>query len=359
MDLADAYFWSSLHILTKQRYEALQEVFGDLGSARKYLSADMLKGMGCREETVRDVLDRKDDFNPDAYTRKLQKHGITFLTIDNETYPAKLRTLPDPPVFLYTRGDITVLQQPCISMVGTRAMSPYGKRVTQLFTERFVEAGMVTVSGLATGIDGEVAEETLRRGGKTVAVLGTGFPSIYPPSHTKLAESIVKAGGLLLTEFPLGYSGGQFTFPARNRIIAALGLGTIVLEAPEGSGALQTAEHALDLGLEVFAVPGQILDENYTGCNTLISSGQAHLALHPDDVLQTLKIIAPAANRSSYAPQNPDEELLMRLLTTLPQPADDLVLKAKLPAGRVGATLTMLELSGAARNIGNGQWVKA
>jgi DNA processing protein len=238
-------------------------------------------------------------------------------------------------------------------------MSAYGKRVTQEFVPAFVRARVITVSGLALGIDAEVARETLAAGGKTVAVLGNGLGSVFPQSNARLAEEIVKRGGLLLSEFPLDTPPDKFTFPARNRIIAGLSLGTIVLEAPEGSGALITADLALDYGREVFVVPGQIFDPNYAGCHGLISRGHGKLVHSPTEVLADLGIIAPEAGKHTvYTPQNEDERVILDVLTTMPQAMDDLVGRTKLPVAAVSSALTMMELAGAARNVGGNQWVR-
>ena len=355
-----ALTWSWLNVLTKERHDALLEVFGTLEEALKHLNAELLKGLGCRQETIEKTLVRLEEFDVAAYANQLKKAGIRFLSLADASYPEKLREIGDPPPFLYFKGDLTILNQPCIAMVGTREMSATGQRVTELFVSALVRAGLTTVSGLALGIDAMVAKETLDAGGKTVAALGHGLSTIYPQSNAPLAEEILQKGGLLLSEFPLDATPDKYTFPSRNRIIAGLSLGTIVLEAPLQSGSIITAELALDYGRDVFAVPGPVFDTNYAGCNDLIAKGNAKLVSSADDVLRDLGVIAPKAeaSKSLYAPQNKDEEALLTVLTTMPQRVDDLVARAKLQPGTVTATLTMLELAGAARNVGQGQWIR-
>ena len=349
---------SYLNILTKERYDALLQVFGNLEEPLKILNEEMLKGLKCRADTIQKTLVRHEEFDAARYETQLKQRGISFLTISDEKYPKRLLEIGDPPPFLYYRGDLSILDQPCIALVGTREMSMLGKRAAELFTPACVQAGITTVSGLALGVDACVARETLLAGGKTVAALGHGLGMVYPQSNAKLAEEILAKGGLLLSEFPLDLSPDKYTFPARNRIIAGLSLGTIVLEAPKGSGSIITADLALEYNRDVFAVPGPIFDLGYAGCNELIAKGHARLVTHPDEVFTELGIIARAESKSTYAPKSPAESKVLQVLTTMPQKVDDLAERSSLDPGTLSATLTMLELAGAARNIGNGGWIR-
>jgi len=351
--------WSWLNVLTKKRYDALVQAYGSLDVALTQISPEMLSGLGCKEETIMIALNRKDEFDPAAYQKELDKRDLQLISIEDELYPAALQNIEDPPVFLYARGDVTITTQPCIGMVGARKMSPYGKRVTEFMVPDIVQAGMVTVSGLAMGIDSHVASETLAAGGKHIAVMGYGLAKISPRVSAELAENIVQNGGLILSEFPLDAPGGNYTFPARNRIIAGLTSGTLVLEAGEGSGALITADLALDYNREVFVVPGQIFDPQYAGCHQFIASGRAKLVTTPAEVLQELNIIAPDAKQTvAYAPANPEEETVYAALTTMPQSVTDIVKRAKIETGVLNGLLTMMELQGAVKNTGGGMWVR-
>ncbi|MDD5623142.1 MAG: DNA-processing protein DprA [Candidatus Peribacteraceae bacterium] len=358
MDRTVALTWSWLNVLNAKRAEALRRVYGDLEKALQSIDEEMLRSLGCRQETIYKTLNRLEEFDPAAYERELKSRSLRFLTIEDPAYPAKLREIGDPPLFLYERGDLSILEQPCIALVGTREMSPYGRRAVEHFVPALVQAGTVTVSGLALGIDAAVAEETLRAGGKTVAVLGNGLASVFPASNARLADKIVAGGGVILSEFPLDTSPDKFTFPARNRIIAGLSLGTVVLEAGEGSGALITADLALDYGREVFAVPGQIFDPNYAGSHQLLSRGVAKLVSAPADILIELKIVVPEEGAVVYEPQNAEEAALCKVLSTMPQTVDMLVERSGLLAAGVSATLTVLELNGAVKHCGGGAWVR-
>ena len=360
MNLQTILTWSWLNFLTKKRYDALLKKYGSLEDALPHLTPDLLTKLGCREETTFIILNRLEGFDPEAYQKELERRGIRCIGFDDSDYPSTLQQIPDPPIFLYIKGDLSILRQPCIGFVGTRAMSLYGKRVTEYFVPEMVAAGITTVSGLAEGIDATVAHETIRIGGKTVAILGYGPSQILPRSNTRLAQDIIQSGGLILSEFPLDVPPGKHTFPARNRIIAGLSLGTVILEAPEQSGALITAELALEYGRDVFAVPGNIFDPNFAGCHKVISLGQAKLVSRPQDVLEELGIVSPTLTnvRSLYQPQNNVESTILSTLTTLPQPFDDIVQKAKISAAQTNATLTMMELAGAVKDTGGGQWVR-
>lgn len=351
--------WWHLNILTKERYDAIVQVFGSLREAAPHLNEEFLRGLGCREETARAALMRREEFDAEKEEAWLSSNGIHVLMLADDAYPDPLRQIPDPPIFLSYRGDLSVLAQPCIGLVGTREMTAYGRRVAEDCTEAFVRAGMVTVSGLAQGIDSAVAAESMKRGGRTAAVLGGGLAVIAPAAKKKIAEEICTQGGLLLSEYPPFFEPTKYTFPARNRIIAALSLATVVLEAPAESGALITADLAQGYFKPVFAVPGSVYDPSYAGCNALIARNVAKLVATPDDVLREIGVVAPTAdNVSRYVPADETEATLLRTLSTLPQSVDDLVERSGLSLTEVGSTLTMLELAGAAKNTGNGQWVR-
>lgn len=349
---------NALHL---KRLKALEERFGTIDASLKALTPDLLMELGLKEETALLTMNRLEEFDASAYEAELTKRHLRLIAIDEDEYPSLLKQVPDAPVFLYVRGNLKILGDPCVALVGTREMSEYGRRVVAHFIPPLVAAGIVTVSGLAYGVDAEVARETLRIGGPTVAVLGHGLGMIYPKAHAKLADEIVQAGGLLLSEFPLDTQPDQYTFPARNRIIAGLSLGTVVVEAAEGSGSLITADLALDYNRDVFAVPGQLFDPNYRGCHQLISRGQAKLITDAAEILTELGVVAPKlplGDRPSFVAGSEEEGKIFGSLSTMPQSLDDLVVKSKLDAAAANATLTILELKGVVRNVGGGQWVR-
>jgi DNA processing protein len=358
--LNTALAWSTLNILTKKRYDALLREFGSLDDAWEQLDETLLKNLGCRQDTIMKTLNEVEELDLARHENVMRTMEITFLTIEDEAYPQALLNLPDPPVFLFARGNLKLLNRPQIAIVGTRSMSLYGKRVVEEVVPAFVHADLVTVSGLAAGIDAEVAKQTLAAGGATVAVLGHGLANIYPKSNARLAEEIVQKGGLLLTEFPLHVGPSKFTFPARNRIIAGLSHGTVVVEAAAQSGSLITASLALEYGRDVFAVPGSIFDPNMEGTHQLIFKGGAQLITGAEDVLRTLGIVSREKEHASrYKAQTPDEQVLLANLHTMPQSADELMEKTGMPIAAINATLTLMELKGGAKNVGMGTWVRS
>jgi DNA processing protein len=356
-----ALIFSWLNVLTKKRYDALVEKFESLDVALGNVDPELLKILGCQEETVFRALNRMDECDPDAYLAELTKRGITLISIEDPEYPARLKHIADPPVFLYYKGSLDILNSPTIACVGKREMSAYGQRVVDLFVPAFINSGMVTVSGLAAGIDAAVAKESIRSKGKTVAVVGHGLADIYPAANRGLAKEIVEKGGLILSEFPLDQSADKYTFPARNRIIAGLSIGTVVMEAGKGSGACITAELAQDYGREVFAVPGQIFDPNFVGCHQLIARNLAKLVDSPSEVMADIGVVSSESKPASikqYDPADTEEESILKVLTTMPQSASDLTDKANLDTAVINAKLTMLELNGVAKNVGNGMWIR-
>jgi DNA processing protein len=351
--------WSALNLLTRARMDALLQVFPDLTVAAENIDTTLLKELGCRPDTITAALERLEYFDVDREEAMLEKSGARLISFIDPEYPFLLRDISDAPAFLYARGNIGILHRPCIGMVGTRRMSAYGRRVAEEFTRAFAGAGVTTVSGLARGIDSVVAETTIDCKGTTVAVLGQGMLTL--PSHSAdLADRIVQNGGVVLSEFPLTMPPDLFTFPKRNRIIAGLSLATVVLEAPDSSGALITAKLAFDYGREVFAVPGSLFDTNFSGCHSLMALQKAQLADRPQRVLEGIGVIPPGLDSIlRYLPANPDEENVYNLLTRMPQSIDDLVQKSGLHAAIINATLTSLELSDVAKNVGAGEWVRA
>jgi DNA processing protein len=213
---------------------------------------------------------------------------ITKIKRGDTNYPVRLEDLFDPPDFLYIYGDKKALQQPMIAIVGSRRASTQGMQNAALFAQSLARSGMLVLSGLARGIDGAAHKATLGLGENhlTAAVCGTGIDQVYPKEHFDLAQAIGRQG-LLISELPLGAGPKPFHFPRRNRIIAALSLGVLVIEAAERSGSLITARIAAELGREVFALPGTIHDPLFGGCHQLIQQG-AKLVRSPEDVLEEL-----------------------------------------------------------------------
>ncbi|WP_019910390.1 DNA-processing protein DprA [Paenibacillus sp. HW567] len=237
-----------------------------------------------------------DDFNKEwIYARHLlmKESGVAMVTILDEGYPALLKEAPQPPWVLYYRGRLELASNPAIAMVGTRVPTAYGRKVGELLAEELSAAGFTVVSGLARGIDSVCHEAALRSRGSTIAVVATGLDKVYPPENREL-ELQISREGLVLSEYPLGTKSHPGLFPQRNRIIAGLSLGTLVVEADSRSGSLITADAALEAGRDVFAVPGQVTSPKSRGALDLIKQG-AKLVTGAADIVEEYISYLPAA----------------------------------------------------------------
>jgi DNA processing protein len=262
--------------------------------------------------------------------------------LDKRELPPLLRAIHGPPSRLYLRGsgDRELLSRQAVAIVGARACSPYGKQVARMLGRELAAAGVVVVSGLARGVDGEAHRGALETDGHTVAVLGCGIDRDYPAAHTGLARSIA-GRSLIVSEYEPGVEPSPWRFPARNRIIAGLCAATIVVEARERSGALITADFALDEGREVFAIPGEITSPLSTGTNALLRLGATPLT-SVTDVLDSLGIEQPERTASYVS------DVASSVLQQLPAAVDELVRSTGLTAAELAAALAELELSGLA-----------
>ena len=262
----------------------------------------------------------------------------------DELFPERLRAIFDPPPSLYVRGagDPKLLGLRAVAVVGARSCSPYGAQVARMLGRELSSAGLVVVSGLARGIDGEAHRGALEGVGLTVAVLGCGIDRDYPASNAQLSRRIEEKG-LVVAEYEPGVEPAPWRFPARNRIIAGLCEAVVVVEARERSGALITADFALDEGREVFAVPGEITSSLSAGTNALLKLGAAPLT-SAEDVLDVLGIerTVPAGT----VDVSPAAAQVLGLVRETPAGADDLATRSRLDAGSVSVALTELELAG-------------
>ena len=287
------------------------------------------------------------------------------LTLTDPRYPAQLAEIPDPPPLLYVRGDVGLLAEPQVAIVGSRNPTPGGREITQTFARQLTDFGLVVSSGLALGIDGVAHAAALERG-RTIAVLGTGPDRVYPASHRDLARRIADAGALV-SEFPPGQEPLAHHFPRRNRLISGLSLGVLVTEAALKSGSLITARCALEQGREVFAVPGSILNPLARGCHALIREG-ARLVESADEILAELApllrsaLAAPAMGSDTPTAAQADDALdtdSRRLLDSMgfdPIAPDELIARSGLPAQRVASMLLTLELSGHVSSVPGGRY---
>jgi len=289
----------------------------------------------------------------------LQASGARLVLWGERDYPSQLAAIPGAPAALYVLGHVSALSTPQLAVVGARAASPAGRAIAREFAEALALAGLTITSGLAAGIDAASHEGALTAGGRTVAVLGTGLDRIYPRQNAGLAARI-RATGAIVSEFPPGTGPQPQNFPRRNRVISGLALGTLVVEAAQGSGSLITAKRAADQGREVFAVPGSIRSPLSRGCHQLIRDG-AQLVEGPADVLKELYFFkdnqrlvliqkGPPADAATApgdgAPLDKEYEMLLDALGFEPVTIDTLVARSGLSGESVASMLLILELEG-------------
>ena len=290
---------------------------------------------------------------------------IKTILIEDKNYPKLLKKIKDPPKTLYYLGKIKS-EENCFAVVGTRRFSSYGKQVALEIAGDLAEASLIIVSGLAPGIDTFAHTACVERRKRTIAILGTGLDekSIYPQSNLKLAQKILETGGCLISEYPPGTPGSNFTFPQRNRIISGLSSGVLVVEAKpplpnfwcegkqkSGSGSLITAHHAFEQRRKVFAVPGSVYSSNSKGCHYLIKKG-AKLAENANDILKELGLLLKSTLPGFVEGENLEENLILEALKEESLYIDEIIKRTKLPAATVASVLAILEIKGKVRNLG-------
>jgi len=287
-----------------------------------------------------------------------ERAGARILVPDDTEFPAQLRTIPDPPPVLFAVGDLMLLDRPAVAIVGSRNHTAYGEVVGRTLATRAARAGLAVVSGMARGLDAVAHAAALDAGGATIGVLGNGIGVIYPAANRALYQRVA-ARGLLLTEFPPGERPHAGSFPRRNRLISGLTRATVIIEAAVGSGALITANAALDQGREVLAVPGPITSAVSSGCNRLIRDG-ATPYLEPADLLQFFpEAVLVAEELAETAPARaalPDtlsqvERRVAELLGGEAVHLDVLIARSGRPVGELLAVLCALELQGLAEQL--------
>lgn len=287
-----------------------------------------------------------------VFEESLESKGISYISIIDDEYSGVLKEIFDPPWILYTRGNLSLLQNPALSIVGSRKTSQYGRIVTQKITPELVREGWVIVSGLALGIDAISHESTLKAKGKTIGVLGSGIDIIYP-EHNRDIYHQMKNNGLIISEYPPGTAPHPSFFPRRNRIIAGLSHGTIVIEAAKQSGSLITAHCALEQGREVFAIPGSIFDRHSVGTNLLIQQHGAKLVTNTQDILQELlHVTLPKGTENKMKRLDEGkmvediEKEILELLWHEKVHMNELSLKTKLPFAELTKVILKMEMKG-------------
>lgn len=367
MDLTERDYWLAFSCfpgIGSRRFPILLKFFGGAKKAWQ-AKTGVWRKLGASGKLVDEFLEFRKNFDPAAAKVNLQKALVSFMTLKDDDYPKLLKEIADPPFVLYFKGNFLTQDNKALAIVGTRKITPYGREVTEKFAAVLALRGFTIVSGLARGVDSVAHRSALANGGRTIAVLGAGLDQIYPPEHKGLAEDICQQGALV-SEYPLGIPALPTNFPLRNRIISGLSLGVLVTEGESKSGTKITAKYAAEQGREVFAVPGPITSPTSSAPAELIKIG-AKLASNIDDILEEIGL-GGLDNKFTMDSQTKDlrlrqkmiqfsskeEEQIWQLLLTGAKHIDELVRNCGLSTAKVMSLLTLMEVSGKVKGIGNG-----
>jgi len=347
-------FWIGFNLVKgigAVRFQQIRSFFGDLAIAWD-APAESFQKVGLPQRALANFLRLRSEINLDEVYESILEKDITVLTLLDADYPRLLFEIDQSPPVIYVRGTLTSADEFAVAIVGTRRLTDYGQQITRDTSVFLAGHGLTIVSGLARGVDGLAHQHALQAGGRTIAVLGSGVDVIYPPEHRKLADMICE-NGAVISDYPLGTQPEGINFPPRNRIISGLSLATIVVEAGERSGALITADFALEQGREVFAVPGNVLSPSSRGTNRLIQDG-AYAMVSPQNILDVLALSQIDAIKSArkVLPTDATEAKILHLLGFEPIHVDDISLGTGLAVEKVSAALTMMELKGMVQHMG-------
>jgi len=357
------YILSLLPVRKLEVFERWREVAGSFEAV--YLaSEEKLAEFGLGLELIIKLRQIKAENSVEKILEDLQRTSVNTLVYYDERYPKLLKEIFDAPPVLFYRGKLSHPDEACIAIVGSRSMTSYGALVLPRITTPLINAGITIVSGMALGIDGAAHSESIKLGARTIAVLGSGVDddSIYPRGHYRLAEQILDNAGLIVSEQPPGMPGLRHHFVARNRIIAGLSLGTVIVECKLKSGALITADYAMDFNRSLYAVPGPAYSKLSEGPHKLIKDGAA-LITHGDEILQDLEVSIPEVveviEARKYKKFTQTELLMLKFMHNKPVTVNTISELTKLSADVVLQTLTMMELRGAIKNLGSEGFIKS
>ena len=359
-DLAYWVAFSRIPGIGRARFAHMEGGFRSLADAWRAGAAE-LRACGLDERSVEAIVAARPGISPDGEMERLARAKVTALTWHDAAYPARLKEIYDPPPVLFVRGEMTPADEWAIAVVGTRRATAYGREIAERLAGDLARNGITVVSGLARGIDHVAHRAALEAGGRTIAVQACGLVMVYPAEHLGLAQQIAGQGALI-SDYPLGTTPRPEFFPRRNRIMSGVSLGVLVVEAPEGSGALITTSLAMEQNREVFAVPGSVLTPASKGPHRLIQDG-AKLVTSVEDILEELNLQASVRpvqmEMRELLPANDEEAELLRILGAGPAHIDDIVRLAHRPTSAVSSALAVMELKGLVKQLGGMNYVRA
>ena len=351
--------WASLDWLNKKRFKNILNEYLNLENAWKYISPSYLQKTQETKKNQEAFFKKKKNIIPEQEYAKLQKYNISLLCIHDEYYPPLLKEIFAAPIFLYYKGTLPHQYTPSLAIVGTRKITHYGQKILQSMVP-ILSKELCVVSGLAFGVDVLAHKICLESSGKAIAILGGGLNSIYPQCNTSIAEEIIEKDGILFSEFPPETQIQSFHFPRRNRIIAGMSLGTLIIEAEKKSGSLITARMALEQNREVFSIPGSIYSAQSNGTNSIIQKGEAKLITSAEDIFEELtlkpKKVAHQIQKTSLPFMSDTEAKIYESLNKGILDMNQICEISNIPLQNISAMLTIMEIKGFIKNVGSGMW---
>ena len=359
MSQKDIKYWVGFTLVPgigRVKLSQMENYFSELENAWRADASD-LKKAGLDKNSVHAITLWRPRISLEAEIEKIGRYGVKAITWHDPDYPSRLKEIYDYPPVLYIRGSLLPEDEWCLAVVGTRRASVYGRQVTEEIVNDLSRSKITIASGLAKGIDSIAHRSALDAGGRTIAVFACGLDSVYPGENAELARRIIQQGALV-SEYPLGTRPRATNFPRRNRILSGMSLGVLIIEAGETSGALITANLALEQNREVFAVPGSILSPASKGTNRLIQEG-AKLVSDHTDILEELNLtsVARQIEISEVIPASETETLLLKQLSAEPTHIGEVCRNSSFPIAMVSSTLAMMELKGLVKQVGTMQYV--
>lgn len=338
--------FGSVPNIKSEHWQKVISYFPTLEDAWSARTGDLLSA-GLSEKWIDNFSIHRKMISPDILLENLNKNQVDVINITEDRYPPNLKEIYTPPFLIYIKGELTESDISSIAIVGSRNGTDYGKRATFEIASDLGKAGVTVVSGLALGLDTEAHKGALSGGGRTIAVLANGLNSIYPTSNTELGKNIIK-NGCLISEQPPEMPALRQNFPARNRIISGLSLGTLITEAGEHSGTLHTASFAIEQNRQLYAIPGPIYNPLAKGPNNLLKNG-AKAVTESSDILEDFGI---KRQPKIHKPENTNEALIFEILENENLHIDKITKKLKLEPSEISKILTMMEITGKIRHLG-------
>ncbi len=357
----DIEYWvgfSRIPGIGKARLTALKTYFGGLENAWKAQLSELLNA-GLDEKIADGFVSGRAKISLESEMEQIERYNIKVVTCESEEYPRLLKEISDYPTVIYIRGLAETLNATSVAVVGTRRATAYGRQVAEELVVNLALNNVAIVSGLAKGIDTIAHRAALEARGTTISVFASGLDIVYPPENAKLARDIMERGALV-SEYPLGTKPKAENFPRRNRILSGLSRGVLVVESGDNSGALITANFALEQNREVFAVPGSINSPMSRGTNRLIQEG-AKLVRNYQDVLEELdlSLVAQQISVRPLTPLNGIESIIIKFIGEEPVHIDDICRNTGLNASDVISNLAVMELNGLVKHTGGMSYVLA